>query len=852
MTAVALLGAVAIPATAWADARLEARRHFRAGMTLIQNGEYAKGIAELQEAWATKPHRNVLFNIARAYDDWKRPEEALEYYRRYLAARPPDAVEVQLAITRLERELERIAAQRTAAEQSEQQTANLKPAPEPAKARASSAAADPQTIEKLTELTERLEAAVAKAEAIGPIPLATPTEAGAGGEAQQPGVENLSPSSSSESADVAPYEEVVVTASRRAQTALEAPYATTIITSDEIRLSGATSLPELLRRVPGADVMRMGVGSANISFRGFNQRLANKVLVLIDGRPEYHDFLGLTFWSALPVGLEEISRIEVIRGPGSALYGANAMLGIINIITREPGTGPRGEFNLTGGTGNVAAGSYVSSGGTDRVRYRASVAYEQADKWSRDYADGRPDIRFNYGNSALGLRSARANLDARWFVQRGVEVGAAAGVNQSYMEVYPYGLLRNFALEGLTSYTKADVTAGPVKVKLFWNHLNMDSGPQYEPIGQRSLLTHVRSNVFDVEALYSQEFMLLGRHNFVVGVSGRLKNVDWDYLEEPQSELHAAAFIQEEWRIVDPFRIVASWRLDRHPLLDGGEPGIAQSPRLAALWMPFEGHAFHASYATAFRAPTFLESYVGIRVPVPGVPGASALTRGNTALKPERLTAYELGYHGEKISLGLEWDLAVYQHEVKDLIGLGPINPVPAGEAYDPKTDTYLLGRSHFQNEPALYTARGAELGVKLSPVDRVDLKLSAAVQTISASGVPEDAICGPCSQAPTARIFGGVTWRTPVSLDLSVDGTWTSSSTWIEREPSAADPSRSESLSYPLSAYAVMNARVGYRLLNDRMVIAIAGSHMLSAHQEHPFGNMIERRVFGTLTVTP
>ncbi len=675
VTAAALLGATAIPATAWADARLEARRHFRAGMTLIQNGAYAEGIAELREAYATKPHRNVLYNIGRAYEDWGRTEEALEYYRRYLAARPPDAVEVQLSVSRLEKELARIAADKAAAEQTAPVASKPKPAPEPAKAPASAAAADPQTIEKLAALTDRLEAAIAKAEAITPVSPSTPAAPGGDGDAHPQGVESLSSSSSSEAADVAPYEEVVVTASRRAQTALEAPYATTIITSEEIRLSGATSIPELLRRVPGADVMRMGVGSANISFRGFNQRLANKVLVLIDGRPEYHDWLGLTFWSSLPVGLEEISRIEVIRGPGSALYGANAMLGVINIITRDPGTGPRAEFNVTGGTGSVASGSFIGSGGSDRLRYRASVAYDQAAKWSRDYADDRPDVRFNFGDSSLGLRTARANLDTRWYAQKGLEIGAAAGVNQAYQEVYPFGLLRNFGFDGLTGYVKTDVTAGPVKVKLFWNHLNSDSGPQYEPIGQRSILTHVRSNVFDAEALFSQDFQLLGRHNFVVGVSGRIKNIDWDYLDESQSELHAAAFVQDEWRIVDPFRIVASWRLDRHPLLDGGKPGIAQSPRLSALWLPFEGHAFHASYATAFRAPTFLESYVGVRVPVPGVPGSSVLTRGSTALKPERLTAYELGYHGERIFLGLEWDVAIYQHEVKDLHRPRPHQP---------------------------------------------------------------------------------------------------------------------------------------------------------------------------------
>src|SRR6185436_14416980 len=99
----------------------------------------------------------------------------------------------------------------------------------------------------------------------------------------------------------------------------------------------------------------------------------------------------------------------------------------------------------------------------------------------------------------------------------------------------------------------------------------------------------------------------------------------------------AAAFVQDEWKIVDQFRVQASYRVDRHPLLDNGKPGYAQSPRISALWMPVEGHAVRGSFATAFREPTFLESYTYIALPVPGVNGASALTTGNTSIKAEQL-----------------------------------------------------------------------------------------------------------------------------------------------------------------------------------------------------------------------
>src|SRR5512132_1731222 len=113
---------------------------------------------------------------------------------------------------------------------------------------------------------------------------------------------------------------------------------------------------------------------------------------------------------------------------------------------------------------------------------------------------------------------------------------------------------------------------------------------------------------------------------------------------------------------------------------------------------------------------------MGVRVPIPGVTGASALSTGNRALRPERMVAFELGYRGEAPVLGMDWDVALYQNTVRDLIHLSAVEQLPAGETWDELSGTYLLGRSRFQNEAALYTARGAEAGVTLAPVDGLGL----------------------------------------------------------------------------------------------------------------------------------
>ncbi len=826
---------VLMPGIALADARLEARRHFRTGMELIDEGDFERGIGHLKRAYAIKPHPNVLYNIGRAYQDAGQLLEALDYYKRYLAAKPPDAATVQTTVERLEASL---------------------PKPPPVEApvvveRRPSREESPISAEQLRrfqELMDRLESAVAKAEAPParakdelPAPDERPASSLAGSDALE--VEG--------EAGAAPYEEVVVTASRRAQSTLEAPNSITIITAEEIRLSGATNLPELLRRVPGADVMAMGVGSYNVSFRGFNQRLANKVLVLVDGRPEWQDFLGFVLWPGMPIGLEEIERIEVIRGPGSALYGANAMLGVINIITRTPGAGPKAELSGRLGFGATAGGSFVASGGEKALKYRAGVGFEQANKWSRDYDDHRPDVSPASGDTALGMRAVHGSLTATYDFAKDVQLSAYAGVNRLYTELYPLGILRNFYLDGVVASAKSDLAVGPVKVKFFWNHLSGESGPEYPALGQRSVKTFIQSQLFDLELLFSKRFELAGEHNFNIGISGRFKRVAFDYLDDTHSEIHGAAFLSDEWRIFDPLFVVASYRLDRHPLLDQGAPGYAHSPRVSLLFKPGQNHALRASFATAFREPTFVESYMSVRVPVPGVNGASLLSTGDTKLKPEQLLSFELGYRGDIPEIGLEWDLSVYQNNVRDLIALSNVTRTLATEAWDEKSQSYLIGRTSFHNEPDDYTGRGVELGLRLSPIDGLDVKLSGAYQGITTSGTSGN-ICIPCTSTPAFKMFAGVGFRTPIDLDFSADVSYVTSTLWIEREPLPSDPTVFQNLQYPVAGFAVVNARIAYRFLQDRVIFAVVGSQLGPSHPEHPFGNRVERRVLGTLTVIP
>lgn len=148
----------------------------------------------------------------------------------------------------------------------------------------------------------------------------------------------------------------VTTVSRRSQKISEVASAVFVITQDDIRRSGVTSIPEALRMAPGVQVARMGTDKWAVSIRGFNGRLANKLQVLIDGRSVYNPIFAGVQWEQLDTLMEDIDRIEVIRGPSAAVWGANAVNGVINVITKKADK-TQGLF-LTAGGGSFEHGFF--------------------------------------------------------------------------------------------------------------------------------------------------------------------------------------------------------------------------------------------------------------------------------------------------------------------------------------------------------------------------------------------------------------------------------------------------------------------------------------------------------------
>lgn len=216
----------------------------------------------------------------------------------------------------------------------------------------------------------------------------------------------------------------VISVEKKPQSVLKTAAAIHVVTQDDIRRSGALSLPEVLRGVPGLEVMQIDSNNWAVSIRGFDSRFANKLLVMIDGRTIYNPLFSGVYWNMNETLLDDIDRIEVIRGPGGTMWGANAVNGVINIITKKASETQGTQFSFIGGSQerNISA----RHGG--RINDQVSYRFFTKGKHVENFNNGTPLVQANdqWRDLSSGFR-VDGNLDNRnqWTLQGGYNVGHA-------------------------------------------------------------------------------------------------------------------------------------------------------------------------------------------------------------------------------------------------------------------------------------------------------------------------------------------------------------------------------------------------------------------------------------------
>jgi iron complex outermembrane receptor protein len=850
-----------LPLAARADSRNDAKRHYRDGMSLIAAGQLERGIEELKSAYAIRPHPDVLYNIARAYVDLGNIPEALRYFRLYAATDPEDKAQVESVMTRLS------AAIGTGAP-------GAPGGPARGTQPASTAAAQPASTDvqkllaQLQDLIAKGKAATEPAAPAAPnaapaLPAddemfeAVPVTAQTRATAKQIAAELAGPKDSDDL-----FEEQVVTAGVRSSSEAKAPASLTVINDEEIRMSGAATVPELLRRVPGLEVAEMNPSDVNVSIRGFNRRVANKVLVLVDGRSVYQDFLGNTIWGLVDVSISDIARVEVIRGPGSALFGASAFAGVINIITKTGDEANGAHLYFAGGTHNTVQGTLSAGGRSGQLGYRVSLGYDRADKWTRDAAGDRVDLTSQFAQPNRSREFQRGNVGLTYDVGR-LQLSLGGGYDDVNTEIFPLGALRSFFNQGNAGYLRAEIGSGPSRVKAFWNSLRMKTGPEYWPDGIGTISTSIRSDIVDVTGQTGTDFRLGGTHHFSIGAGYRFKSVDWGYLglrpdgSRRYEEHHFNAFLQEDWQITRKLQLVLSYRVDRDPLFaryDVTSAGLMHSPRGTLVFEFKPDQVLRLSAGTAFREPTFTESYIDLLAPVPNQPAVAVHFMGDRTLRPEQILQGELGYRG-KWGERFAPEIVVYAERVTNLITDGVFRKPTADTGRDPATGQYVVGFTGFNNDPGQFLGLGAEVGGKLTPFDGFELSANYAYERIAdcQSACTTDTSKGNETSAvlantPQHKVNVMASYRSRAGLDLAADAHFVSAVTWYEKSFNSSSAAGIDFIGYPLDAYTLVNGRVGYRLLHDKLDLGVAVYNLLGIeHREHPFGNVIGRRVLFT-----
>jgi iron complex outermembrane recepter protein len=848
--------------------RLRLRLLVDEGMSAIEAGRYTEGVVLLKRAQAIRPHPDLLYNIGRAYEAAGASGEALTYYRQYLASHPADEQQVAERLSLLEA---RKVAQNEPREPSPSMGESKRrrrrtPAPlEPLSGDEAPEGGEGPGLVVSAEFEARL------LERMGETVDARVREVlaeWAATEAQRKKVDSdlsVTTTTSSEALQMfsgtsttgvqqdlagplapktdAAFDEVVVTASRRAQNPLDAPNAVTIITQDDIRVSGAQTIPDILRRVPGMDVMAPNRSDANVAVRGFNRRVANKVLVLIDGRTAYQDFLGGMAWSSMTIGLQDIERIEVVRGPGSAIYGAYAYTGIINIITKTPEQYHGSTLYGAVGNGDQVGASYSFGKRLDNFGVRLSVGYEQAAKYELTTDPNRIDYQLNSDEFALSFRNIRADGNVEYRIPgTRSNLYFGGGARTGPIEYLGQAFLRNLSVNGEQFSVRAGYESELFTLRTFWNGVRTSFGPESTAIGGSDLSSYLRNDVVAIEPVLRPTFELAGHHALILGAEYRFKYIDWNYLDDQHKEDHFALFFQDQWNITDQWSLIVSGRLDVHPII-----GTLGSPRAALIFKPTPNQAIRLSIGTAFRQPTMLETYadVSASTAVRGV----GITLGNDRanIQAERILSGELGYRYEA-GFGA-FEAVGFVNRLTNLIDLSPLQATGADQPLDPAIDAYIAARSRFVNQSRAYIAVGSEWEARLFPVEGLDIGLSYAFQHIFDEDSGDRFTNSPIHKV---TLWGQV--RTEMGIDVSLTSQFVSSQDWVEPTFDPQEPSGFSTDPIPLDGWVTVMARVGYRLLDDQLELAVSGTNLADfsqhRHQEHPFGNRLEARLLGSVTV--
>jgi len=455
--------------------------------------------------------------------------------------------------------------------------------------------------------------------------------------------------------DVADLLNVEVTSvSRHAAPLSQAPSAIQVITAAQIRRSGATTLAEVLRLADNLQVAQRGASGWSITARGFNTDLANKLLVMIDGRTVYTPLYSGVFWDAQDYLLEDIDRIEVISGPGGTLWGANAVNGVINIITKQAAD-TQGLYAEGGGGTEVHGVAGLRYGGsTSQVNYRVYGKYLDLDDSALPDGTAAGDA-WHRGQAGFRMDSPDAALGA-WTLQ---------GDYYSNHEQSPTGGTSVLGGENLLGRwtPRTSATDSGMSLQVYYDRTTLSL--PVAPLTVAGLVLSPPGRLHDelqtVDLDFQHRLQLGGRHALTWGLGFRYTHDLVDnapalaFVPDDLNQELYSAFVQDEIRLAAQLALTVGSKLEHN-----GYTGYEFEPSVRLQWQPAAAHTLWGAASRAVRAPSRID-----RDLQEGAAPYLTILRGSSDFQSEDVLAYELGYRtqaGSRFTTSLSTFYNVYDH----------------------------------------------------------------------------------------------------------------------------------------------------------------------------------------------
>lgn len=486
----------------------------------------------------------------------------------------------------------------------------------------------------------------------------------------------------------------ITTVSKDPQSIHKTPAAAYVITQEDIRRSGATSLPEVLRLAPGVEVARIDADHWSVSIRGFAGQFSKSLLVLMDGRSVYAPLFSGVYWDAQNVMLDDVDRIEVVRGPGGTIWGANAVNGVINIITKS--AHDTNGVDSTLGGGNVDQGvASLRYGQTTRKNFSYRLYSMGAMRGPEFHTDGNNFDDWRMGQ--LGFRTDWARGTKENYTVQGDIYRGQSGEKLLLATYSP--------IAEVAQQDKADFSGGNLLAR--WQYKASEGSDvqvqaYFDRTNRQDIEVGETRNTFDID--YIQHQRTYAEQELTWGLGARVSpgNVIQtspavNFLPNQQTASIYSGFIQYELPVLqDKLTFTAGSKFEHTNF-----SGYDYQPSVRLLWKPTQNQSAWAAVTRAVRTPSRQDQDVRFNILVQASPPPPIFFEivGNPKFKPEQLIAYEAGYR-TRISDALYVDFAAFFNVYNDLEGYGPIglaildNPPPVDLAFVLPYANVIEGRS--------------------------------------------------------------------------------------------------------------------------------------------------------------